>query len=77
MLLTGFYSEGTLLRLLKSADDTVTVRMLNNDETSHVLVVDTFLKWCSESFIECYQNNDICIDFRCEVALSFSIVIND
>lgn len=51
---------------MKSADDTVIANLLSNDKTSHGPVVDTFLKSCSEYFLELNVNKTkvMCVDFR-------------
>lgn len=52
--------------ILKFADDTVIVSLLNSTETSHGPVIDYFLKWCQESFLSLnvLKTKDMCIDFR-------------
>lgn len=37
--------------ILKFADDTVILSLLNSTATSHGPVVDNFLKWCKDSFL--------------------------
>ncbi len=54
-------------RILKFADDTVIVSLLNSTETSHGPVFEYFLKWCNESFLSLnvLKTKDMCIDFWC------------
>ncbi|XP_042602620.1 LOW QUALITY PROTEIN: NACHT, LRR and PYD domains-containing protein 3-like [Cyprinus carpio] len=37
---------------VKFADDTVIVSLLNNEETSHGSVIDHFVTWCQDDFLE-------------------------
>lgn len=52
--------------ILKFADDTVIVSLLNSTDTSHGPVADYFLKWCEESFLSLnvLKTKNMCIDFR-------------
>ncbi len=50
---------------VKFADDTVIVSLLNNEETSHGPVIDHFVTWCQDAFLElnAFKTKDMRIDF--------------
>lgn len=52
--------------ILKFADDTVIVSLLQNTETGHGPVIDDFITWCDESylFLNVLKTKDMHIDFR-------------
>lgn len=52
--------------ILKFADDTVIVSLLHDNESNHGPVIDYFLNWCKNSFLNLNvsKTKDICIDFR-------------
>ncbi len=52
--------------IVKFADDTVIVSLLNDTETSHGPVLNYFLDWCNEAFLELNvtKTKDVCIDCR-------------
>lgn len=51
---------------IKFADDTVIVSLLNNSETSHGPVINEFVTWCDESFLELNtsKTKELIIDLR-------------
>ena len=52
--------------ILKYADDSVIVSLLNDDETVHGQVVEDFLTCCNDAFLELNisKTKELCIDFR-------------
>ncbi len=52
--------------IVKYADDSVIVSLLHDDEDSHGPVVDDFLSWCNDAFLQLNvtKMKEICIDFR-------------
>lgn len=52
--------------IIKFADDSVIVSLLYDDETSHGPVVDGFVSWCGNAFLQLNvsKTKDMCIDFR-------------
>ena len=52
--------------IIKYADDSVIVSLLNNDENSHGQVLDDFLSWCDKAFLELNvsKTKELCVDFR-------------
>ncbi len=52
--------------LNKFADDSVIVSLLQGEEHQHGLVVDDFVVWCDESFLQimCTKQKDMLINFR-------------
>lgn len=52
--------------ILKFTDNTAIVSLLHNDKSEHGLVVDEFVKWCDDAFIQLntIKTNDMVIDFR-------------
>ncbi len=60
---------------VKFADDTVIVSLLNNEETSHGPVIDHFVTWCQDAFLElnAYKTKDMRIDFRRNITDKTSI----
>ena len=63
---------------MKFADDTVIVSLLHDDESSHGPVIDYFLKWCKNSFLNLNvtKTKDMCIDFRRHAPATESTVID-
>ncbi len=59
---------------VKSADDTVIVSLLNNEETSH----GQFVTWCQDAFLEpnAFKTKDMRIDFRHNVTDTDKTSIN-
>ncbi len=59
---------------VKSADDTVIVSLLNNEETSH----GQFVTWCQDAFLElnAFKTKDMRIDFRHNVTNTDKTSIN-
>ncbi len=58
---------------VKFADDTVIVSLLNNKETSH-LIIDHFVTWCQDAFLElnAFNTKDMCIDY-CIIAMALTL----
>ena len=52
--------------ILKFADDTVIISLLRKDESEHGPVVDEFVQWCDEAFLQLNstKTKDMVIDFR-------------
>ena len=52
--------------IIKFADDSAIVSLLQDHEINHGPVVDDFVKWCKSSFLELNidKTKDMCIDFR-------------
>ncbi len=52
--------------ILKFADDSVIVSLLNDNENSHGPVVDEFVEWCDNAFLQLNvkKTKDMYIDFR-------------
>lgn len=52
--------------ILKFADDTVIVSLLEEKETTHGPIIDYFVDWCQEAMLELNvaKTKDMCIDFR-------------
>ena len=52
--------------IIKFADDSAIVSLLQDHERNHGPVVDDFVKWCKSSFLELNidKTKDMCIDFR-------------
>ncbi len=52
--------------ILKCADDTVIVSLLHNNESGHGPVIEEFVTWCNESYLELnlIKTKDMIIDFR-------------
>ncbi len=63
---------------VKFADDTVIVSLLNNEETSHGSVIDHFVTWCQDAFLElnAFKTKDMRIDFRRNVTNTDKTSIN-
>lgn len=56
------YDNGTII---KYADDSVIVSLLPENETSHCPVIDDFIHWCEESYLQLNlsKTKDMVIDF--------------
>ena len=56
--------------ILKFADDTVIISLLQNDESEHGPVVNEFVSWCDEAFLQLNtsKTKDMAIDFRRKVS---------
>lgn len=52
--------------IIKYADDSVIVSQLQENESSHGSVIDDFVKWCEESYLQLNisKTKDMIIDFR-------------
>ena len=52
--------------ILKYADDSVIVSLLQGNESSHGPIIDDFVKWCEESYLQLNisKTKDMIIDFR-------------
>jgi len=52
--------------ILKFADDTVIISLLNNTESENEPVVDEFVEWCDDVFFQLntIKTKDTIIDFR-------------
>lgn len=52
--------------ILKFTDDTAIVSLLEENEPSHGPIIDEFVTWCEESFLQLNtsKTKDILIDFR-------------
>ena len=52
--------------IVKYADDSVIVSLLSNEENSHGQVLDDFLSWCDNAFLQLNvsKTKELCIDFR-------------
>ena len=52
--------------ILKYADDSVVVSLLRGGESSHGPVIDDFLRWCDDSYLQINvsKTKDMFIDFR-------------
>ncbi len=63
---------------VKFADDSVIVSLLNNEETSHGPVIDHFVTWCQDAFLElnAFKTKDMRIDFRRNVTNTDKTSIN-
>ncbi len=55
--------------ILNFADDTVIVSLLHNNESGHGPVIEEFVTWCDESYLELnlIKTKDMIIDFRTRV----------
>ena len=64
--------------ILKFADDSVIISLLDDNEASHGPVVDDFVSWCDEAFLQLNvtKTKDMCIDFRLSAPATESSVIN-
>ena len=64
--------------IIKYADDSVIVSLLNNDENSHGQVLDDFLSWCDNAFLQLNvsKTKEICSDFRCAPPSPKKSVVN-
>lgn len=52
--------------IVKYADDSVIVSLLDNNEDGHGPVLNDFLSWCSDAFLDLNisKTKEVCIDFR-------------
>ena len=52
--------------IIKYADDSVIVSLLQENESSHGPVIDDFVDWCEESYLQLntLKTKDMVIDFR-------------
>ena len=52
--------------IVKYADDSVIVSLLSDEENSHGQVLDDFLSWCDNAFLQLNvsKTKELCIDFR-------------
>ncbi len=52
--------------VVKYADDSVIVSLLQNNETSHGPIIEGFVKWCKESYLQfnISKTKDMITDFR-------------
>lgn len=52
--------------IIKFADDTVIVSLLEDKESAHGPIIDYFVNWCQEAMLELNvsKTKDMCIDFR-------------
>ncbi len=59
-------SHHTNRSIIKYAVDSVIVSLLNDDEDGHGQVLDDFVSWCKEAFLQINvsKTKEICIDFR-------------
>lgn len=57
--------------ILKYADDSVIVSLLQGSENNHGPVVDNFVKWCEDSYLQLNitKTKDMAIDFRKNVKI--------
>ncbi len=57
--------------ILKYADDTVIVSLLQNGETGHGSAISDFVEWCEKSYLHLnvLKNKDMIIDFRKNVPM--------
>ena len=64
--------------IVKFADDSVIVSLLSDAEVCHGPVVDDFVSWCEEAFLQLNvtKTKDMCIDFRRSEPAHQSTVIN-
>lgn len=52
--------------ILKFADDSVIISLLHNSKSNHGPVVDEFIQWCDDSFLQLNisKTKDVSVDFR-------------
>ncbi len=61
--------------ILKSADYTVIVSLLHNNESGHGPVIEEFVTWCDESYL--IKTKDMIIDLRTHVSCCDTTIIKD
>ena len=63
--------------ILKYADDSVIVSLLQGSEHNHGPVVDFFVKWCEDSHLHLNitKNKDMAVDFRKKAKTSAPVMI--
>ena len=52
--------------IIKYADDSIVVSLLGDDEDGHGQVLDDFLSWCEDAFLQLNisKTKEMCVDFR-------------
>ena len=63
--------------ILKYADDSVIVSLLQGNENSHGPIIDSFVRWCEDSHLHLntLKTKDMAIDFRKNASTPESIII--